>query len=156
MSASPSNRGERSGSGLVWVSIAAFNVRKPISSMGGASVAGARANAKEWGRGQVKSTRVAESRHRKAARQDRQHLEQIPHLVGAGETLDVGGDFLARRPVRSLSKPAGTTEQSHAEQEFCLRRHVGFEAMRACNRGEGGEIDMGGEISLARIVEHAF
>ena len=62
----------------------------------------------------AKSTRVAEGRRRAAGWQDRQNLEQIPHLIGAGKAFDVRADLCACGRIERLPKPSGALDKAHA------------------------------------------
>ena len=62
-------------------------------------------------RGAVKSTRVAEGRHRDSRRQKRHNLEQFAHLVGSGEAIDIGGNFFVHSRIARLSEAAGALQK---------------------------------------------
>jgi len=87
-------------------------------------------------------------------RVDGDHLEQLPHLVAAGQTLHGIGEL--RRALRiGVGKGCRASADTEAVQPLTLgdyRRHRC--ACVGCSACDGFEVDVGCQILLAGAVEH--
>ena len=55
-----------------------------------------------------------------AERQDSEHLEELAHGLRSSQPFDRCGDCLSCRFIGAGAEPAGTFEETHAQQEVAL------------------------------------
>ena len=81
---------------------------------------------------------------------DRDHLEQLTHLVGAGKTLSAGCDLPRAIGIGARQRPGARPMPSRMSHSPCGDERRDRGAGLARRSRDGFEIDMGGQILFAR------
>ena len=78
----------------------------------------------------------------------------MPHGAGAGETCRPGDNGLALLRFCLLQQKVAARFEAELKEEFSLRkRSIGFQSRCARAARKIGEVDMGGQVRLARSLE---
>src|SRR5512143_2566316 len=95
---------------------------------------------------------VTEGRRRsKPVACEREHLEQDSHLARIDQPCRPGGDQLSLLGACRLKKAVAPLRKAEPQQELALRHGaISAKAERFSVMFQGGEVDMSGDVGLAR------